>query len=226
MGTILFIRKTDTHSFFRRALFSIIECPGAENIIIGSGYFQELPNRTNYSASEDDLKDVLNNSNIKKVYVLGCMSSSRQNMRTFINNIRAIQHNGNPRFQVEPSRRNFSHWHAKFSLVFDNQHRPLAILIGSSNLTRRAYGENNDAFNVEADALIWCPGKRIDNHFKRYAYKAKIDDNRFKPTNKGEEEFYYPFYLKSDRANGEILEEKRLNAFFKEVSEYFDFEGI
>lgn len=61
-------------------------------------------------------------------------------------------------------------WHAKIAIRLRNG-VPVAGLIGSSNLTGPAYGENQPAtpytpgWNYEVDTLLWVRDRKLNRHF-------------------------------------------------------------
>lgn len=70
---------------------------------------------------------------------------------TFFNQLNA--HNSSTSFSSVQKRIPSMGWHAKVFLA-KRAGVPLVGIIGSSNITRRAFGELND-FNYECDVVIW-----------------------------------------------------------------------
>ena len=56
-------------------------------------------------------------------------------------------------------------WHAKIAIRLNEHGEPIAGLVGSSNLTRPAYGLNSRKWNFEADVLIWIPDSKFNKIF-------------------------------------------------------------
>jgi hypothetical protein len=56
-------------------------------------------------------------------------------------------------------------WHAKIAIRLCNG-KPIAALIGSSNLTGPAYRLNWHKWNFESDVLIWPSSPELDGYFR------------------------------------------------------------
>jgi hypothetical protein len=124
--------------------------PPGQSAILCSGYIWQ-PNDGRYNVLDDGLRQAI---------VSGCGTGGLTTIagkfypsyyedyyRNFIQDLRA---SGVP---VTPFYAPKKNWHAKVAIRMA-AHRPIAALVGSSNLTGPAYGENRN-WNFEADVLIW-----------------------------------------------------------------------
>jgi len=91
-------------------------------------------------------------------------------------------------------------WHAKIA-IRTYRGRPVAALVGSSNLTGPAYGINRKRWNYEADVLIWTSADGLDGYFR--------DDNLRQSLGKLE--------LMLDREVQQPSEEEQLKAIYDDV---------
>ena len=140
----IFLRTNEAVSHFQRILHRLIEVPGQGELILCSGYFCESPSSSILDAGL--LPVILRGCS--RIECVGAMPAESRRYRAFVDKIRTtgitiVEH---------PATR----WHAKIAIKsFEN--RPVAALIGSSNLSRPAYCEPFQAFNYEADVFIWVP---------------------------------------------------------------------
>lgn len=173
MGLWITLRQNKKKSFFRDNLLALIsnqrELDG-DCLVLASGYFSEDKNypaaTKSYSITEDKLADAIrDNGNIKEIRVIGAKDSSSKfnNFCTYIDTKW-----GKPVERWELKKKN---WHAKIALKLKSNPEkhdekiPVCAIIGSSNLTRPAYGvsgyksrkeiSNFNIFNHECDVMIF-----------------------------------------------------------------------
>lgn len=104
---------------------------------------------------------------------------------------------------VAPSR----NWHAKIAIRLDAMGEPIVGLVGSSNLTRPAYGIMSVNWNFEADVLIWTPDSERDKIFGR---PYEVDNN---------EALLGDFHLVLDTRKDQYSEQYQLYKLHKYVME-------
>jgi HKD family nuclease len=160
------LRTSRDLSYFRRNLISILSYPDFTSVVICSGYFQENYNGSEYGILNDGLLSIITaNPNYKKIeYIIvgGKFSNSTDPWKTSFNNfLSGLTENGiNYKAFVDPRGK----WHAKISIGIENT-KPKTVLLGSSNMTRPAFGESNSSFNIEADILLLANELKLRNHF-------------------------------------------------------------
>jgi hypothetical protein len=175
MGLWITLRQNRKNSFFRDNLLQLIsnqrELDG-DCLILASGYFSEdkrFPSPPKkYSISEDKLAETIqSNDRIKEIRVIGAKDSSDKfnNFCTYLD----LKWGKNVQ-RWELKKKN---WHAKIAMKLKSNPEkgkhdekiPVCAIIGSSNLTRPAYGiagykprkeiSNFNSFNHECDVMIF-----------------------------------------------------------------------
>lgn len=148
----IFLRNTGSVNKFRRAILGALRLSIVDEALICSGFFQD---DGKYSAGADF--DVMSHrlSTPLKLTTLGLYSYSwKAQYSTFFSQLQAA--NSYPSFSALQKRIPSMGWHAKVFLA-KQAGQPLVGVIGSSNITRRAFAELSD-FNYECDVVIWEEG--------------------------------------------------------------------
>jgi len=160
MPVKIVLRKRYDFSPFRRILNLLLQAPLGDTVLLCSGYIWQPSRR--YNILNDGLRNAILNgcANGELITVAGKFNPGYYSnfYHNFINDLRR---NIKVRAYYAPRK----NWHAKVALRLANN-RPVAGIIGSSNLTRPAYGENWRNWNYEADVLIWIPGI-LTNYFQQ-----------------------------------------------------------
>jgi hypothetical protein len=135
-----------------------------DSLILASGFFQEDPEK-DYSILDDRLLAAIrSNENITEIQAIGAMSSPAP-FNEFCNKL-------SENWGGTLIRKRKSNWHAKIGMKLKSrlvdtdkiEKIPVCALIGSSNLTRPAYGIAGDIppnvtsrlnFNYECDVMIF-----------------------------------------------------------------------
>jgi len=158
MGIWITLRQNLEESFFRQHLLNLVSDQIRGNyLILASGYF----NSRDYPILDDRLLDTIQKGNITDIVVIGAMNSSSKAFKAFCKKL-DDEWSGN----VIPKKIRGNNWHAKIAMKLESSDRgkiPVCAIIGSSNLTRPAYGvpdEPPDApefkhFNHECDVVIF-----------------------------------------------------------------------
>jgi hypothetical protein len=173
MGLWITLRQNKENSFFRQHLLNMIsDRIDGDSLILAYGYFQEevtsQQNPKKYSTSEDLLIDaIIKNEQIQEIRVIGAKGSSGPFNR-FCNKLQTQWRR--PPLRQEIKGKN---WHAKVAMKLKTitrddgaiEKRPVCAIIGSSNLTRPAYGtvlfkprqeiSKFNHFNHECDVVIF-----------------------------------------------------------------------
>jgi hypothetical protein len=146
----IFLRKTGSVNKFRRAILNTLRTDLVDNALLCSGFFQD---NGKYSTGADF--DLLSHRSGTKLTLttLGLYSYSwKSQYASFFSQLYAM--NPDPCFSAVQKRIPSMGWHAKVFLAKQGEDRPLVGIIGSSNITRRAFGELKD-FNYECDVVMW-----------------------------------------------------------------------
>lgn len=145
----IFLRKTGGVNKFRRAILATLRTSLVDEALLCSGFFQD---DEKYSTGSDF--DLIRHRGCHPLTLttLGLYSYSwKAQYASFFTQL----NHANPCvcFTAKQMRIPSMGWHAK---VFIAKHaeRPVVGIIGSSNITRRAFGELSD-FNYECDVVVW-----------------------------------------------------------------------
>jgi phosphatidylserine/phosphatidylglycerophosphate/cardiolipin synthase-like enzyme len=153
MSLALIFRNKASPNLFRNAVLTAIGIPGAVEILICSGYFQNHFKGSHFCASQEgNLANKLKASGAKVITVGVHNASWKAAFDAFNADLSA---NG---VAVTPRLVKSCHWHAKVFVVSTNR-GPVFAAIGSSNFTRNAFS-TTPPFNYEADVLLWVPQAR------------------------------------------------------------------
>lgn len=145
----IFLRNTGGVNKFRRAILNTLRTDIVDEALLCSGFFQD---DAKYSAGGDF--DLISHRSCLplKLTTLGLYSYSwKAQYATFFSQLKA--RNRCRCFSASQKRIPSMGWHAKVFLA-KQAGKPLVGIIGSSNITRRAFGELAD-FNYECDVVIW-----------------------------------------------------------------------
>lgn len=145
----IFLRKTGSINKFRAAILGALRTDLVDNALLCSGFFQD---DGKYSAGADF--DLISHRmcNSLKVTTLGLYSYSWDaQYATFFAQLQA--QNKCHCFSAVQKRIPSMGWHAKVFLAKQGSN-PLVGIIGSSNITRRAFGLDKH-FNYECDVVFW-----------------------------------------------------------------------
>jgi len=187
MGIALTLRNEDRLSYFKELMLGLLDLKIGNKVLICSGYFQEDYTTskfgTNYYASKEP--------NLNGRTILDCIDSSYNEVvlvgsRAF-NNGRDWD-NSYEKFVCE-LRRNYGaipkisahknlggHWHAKVFILLKDE-KPVAGIIGSSNMTKSAYASGKDPyFSIEADTMLFIP--EIQNDTTKIVEELRVEENR------------------------------------------------
>jgi hypothetical protein len=135
-------------------------------LILGSGYFQENLRGSPYSILQDNLlAAITGNSGLTRIEVYGAKLNGNGPWRVSFTNF--VQRLRNSRIPTRAFLARRMNWHAKVALRIGRR-GPVAAIIGSSNLTRPAYGIRPlRSWNYECDVTIWLPTKTCMNTFSK-----------------------------------------------------------
>lgn len=147
----IFLRKDKAINRFRETILETLKLPFVNNALLCSGFFQH----SKIYKSAEDFKKTMNsrigspiNLNILGIYAV---YNWQQSYNYFINQLKQYNPYGyvNIQGKVVPGQR----WHAKIFIAKQDD-IPVVAIIGSSNITSRAFGINRP-FNYECDVIFW-----------------------------------------------------------------------
>lgn len=157
----IMLRTSGSTSPFRNHLLQLCSMPHGDELILCSGFFQEV--RGGYRILSDQLLAAIQQSGqISKVELYGCMNSWSWPARyaAFRRRLTRAQ------FQVRAFQARNHQWHAKIAMRLVNG-KPIAAIIGSSNLTRPPFGiAPMPSWNYECDVTIWDNQAALNEVFR------------------------------------------------------------
>lgn len=145
----IFLRKTGSVNKFRRTVLGSLRTNLVDEALLCSGFFQD---DSKYSTGADFDLIAHRSCSPLKLTTLGLYSYSwKAQYSTFFSQIQ--KNNSCSCFTAVQKRIPSMGWHAKVFLA-KSAGQPVVGIIGSSNITRRAFGEAKQ-FNYECDVVIW-----------------------------------------------------------------------
>jgi len=161
MGLVLTLRQDEKKSYFKELMMEILVKGNADEILLCSGYIQE----DMYSFFASSERDMSGNTfigsvkNFKTVSIVGHKGKAGSmwdsSFIKFVNTIKTLS-TGKVTGYISVER----NWHAKVAIILRDG-EPIAGVIGSSNMTRPAYGSASSVstytnYNMEADVFIYA----------------------------------------------------------------------
>ena len=147
----IFLRQSEAINRFREVILRSFERHEFDQLHLCSGFFQE---RGTFSASSDLAASSPTWPCRKKVTAVGVYNGTwKPDFDQFIAGLEMIQCRCGMPLSVEKRRTRRYHWHAKIFIAGEDGSPALGI-VGSSNLTRNAFG-NSGSWNYEADVVLW-----------------------------------------------------------------------
>lgn len=195
MGISISLREDKYVSYFRENLLRLIETPRSDGLIICSGY---ISIGSRYSILDDLLLDAIV-KNCKNVITVGAMFFNPDAKKRYYHFVSTLSMSG---VNIHPFIAKNNKWHAKIAMKI-REDKPVAALIGSSNLTAPAYRENYTAFNHECDVLIWENAHDLNFHFKK-PFKSRSDS-------------FGPMYTILDKDFEQVDESERLMKLYRAI---------
>jgi hypothetical protein len=157
------LRTAKDFSPFREMLHRLIRLPEGDDLVLCSGYIWEPPSTSkDYKILDDELLDALQSGCDGKEITTIAGKLDEQWLSHYKNFVRRLRQAG---IQVKPYFAPKRNWHAKIAIRL-KQGEPIATIIGSSNLTGPAYGENRYTWNFESDVVIWRNFPALNNAFR------------------------------------------------------------
>ena len=147
MNVAIILRKTHNVNIFRDVMLHSISNNCNSNVLLCSGFFQELFGKQSYQATlEQNFANILatNNINLTNIGIhnnfwLPSFKNFHVNLCNANVNVKSYRIKGNK-------------WHAKIFIIKFQEH-PLLCIIGSSNITRPAFSDTIP-FNYESDVIL------------------------------------------------------------------------
>ena len=148
MALVIILRKHPNVNRFRDLMIDVISSGLGNNALLCSGFFQEDFHGHNYRASQErNFAQVLRSNKIELTTVGVHNWSWKQSYKNFRNNLVAAG------VKISAKYMNGLRWHAKV-FILSRDDNPIFGIVGSSNITRRAFSTVSD-FNYECDTVIW-----------------------------------------------------------------------
>lgn len=145
----IFLRKNGSVNKFRAAILNTLRTDIVDSALVCSGFFQD---DGKFSAGSNFDLISYRQCNPLKITTLGLYSYSwKKQYATFFSALQST--NSCICFTAVQKRIPSMGWHAKVFLAKQGS-KPVVGIIGSSNITRRAFGLDKD-FNYECDVIFW-----------------------------------------------------------------------
>lgn len=158
------LRNNLATSKFKHLLLGLINSPIGNDLVLGTGYVWEDITGKSYQISKDLLGAALAKSITGNLTTIAGKIAYRYNYKHYVNFVTSLRttYGMTVTAKVAPQK----NWHAKIAIKL-NQGKPIAALIGSSNLTAPAFAEppQTSRWNFECDVLIWLDNPQLNTHF-------------------------------------------------------------
>ena len=157
MAIAIILRNKLPINRFRDLLIGSIKTKAGDKALLCSGFFQENFKGSIYQASQElNFANEVASSGIQLDTVGIHNWAWKQSYKDFQKNMLSAGGNVNCYYKTGLK------WHAKVFILFKDK-RPIFGIIGSSNITRNAFGSMSN-FNYECDVMIWPDdNKEISN---------------------------------------------------------------
>ncbi|MCK9622300.1 MAG: hypothetical protein M0R47_17395 [Methylobacter sp.] len=168
----IILRKSHAINRFREIILRAFQEPDLNELLLCSGFFQD---RTNYQASACFAASAPNLPCQKQLTSVGLYNMMwRSDYDSFISGLRSITCPCGRPVNVEKRRVKKYHWHAKV-FIAKKHSIPVLGIIGSSNITSRAFGTSAQ-WNYEADVVLWNDGDSVASSIIS-GVLGSLDDN-------------------------------------------------
>lgn len=207
----IILRKAEVPNRFRKIVLGCFESNDFNENLICSGFFQE---RGKYFASTCFAAAAPCFPCSKKVTLVGVYNKAWSgDFDTFALGLSGIRCGcGTPVTVVKRKMRRY-HWHAKVFVASKNG-EPAVAVIGSSNITARAFGIRKD-WNYEADVVLWDDSNNAAQAIVRGALEsADTDSEGFG--------IIVSDYSSNDPINRGLTMQQKLRRLFTEIQESSD----
>jgi hypothetical protein len=204
----ILLRKTSAINRFREIILASFKSDDFDKLLICSGFFQ---GRKNYDASTCFNSNQPRFPCIKSVVTVGLYNNMwKPDYLTFINGLQKITCPCGRALQVEKRKISKGQWHAKIFIAFEENIPQLGI-IGSSNMTSRAFGINRH-WNYESDVVMWDDENKSASSIMTTILNTSLEENN--PNS-----ILVADYNPEDRLNRGLPISKRLKDLYDEIIE-------
>lgn len=216
MGVAIILRSEANLSLYKEIMMSAIKSEIGNNALLCSGFFQENQNGHLYRVTDEfDFEGTEFINCFPKSFELKIVGVYNNIWREAYNNF-ARSLASNTMISMEAYLKTSFNWHAKVFILRKDE-KPIMGIIGSSNMTRRAFGSCDSTrsgdYNVESDAIIWCDNK--------YSPKRILEKNIDSYESHKHEKAFNPHNIINLRYDMEdnygLNEEERLEYIYEEI---------
>lgn len=197
MSIAILFRRRETPNLFREFILNSLSLRIGDNALMCSGFFQEARGSSYRASSDGDLATILANTSTSLTTVGIHNNSWTPSYRDFIASLNRAGVN------VAGYISSRLKWHAKI-FILQKGNKPKLGIIGSSNITRPAFGITMP-FNYEADVVLWSGAKRTFHSLLKKSFPANEDWHQL---------IVAPY---SPAKNGGLSIEDRLSLLYSEV---------
>jgi len=207
----IILRRSHAVNHFRNIILRSFQADGFDHMLLCSGFFQD---RAAYAASSCFKAATPMYPCQKQIVTVGLYNAIwRADYDSFTAGLATMKCPCGKGLNVEKRKVKRNHWHAKVFIVSEANSPQLGI-IGSSNVTSRAFG-NNSQWNYEADVVLWN-----DAHKEAKRVMASVFDG----ANNNDDPYsvIVSNYAVEDRINRGLSLELRLKQLASEIVELSD----
>jgi hypothetical protein len=206
----ILLRKSENPNRFREIILACFKDPAFDDLLLCSGFFQE---RGKYSASACFAASSSGLSRNKSMTLVGVYNGLwSPDFKLFADKLSAIHTPAGVSVTVTRRRARRFRWHAKVFVANDGLDPKVAV-IGSSNMTVRAFGLRSD-WNYEADVVIWD-----DKHKAANTLVSEVLQN---DGDVGRASIIVSDYATSDKLNSGMGLKEKVESLVEEVLETSD----
>ncbi|RBM84012.1 hypothetical protein DLR74_18130 [Vibrio paracholerae] len=204
----VFLRKEEAINKFRDVILDSFQESEFTDITICSGFFQE---RGKYFASDCFKRFTPVFACERTTKVVGVYNGIwKGDFDTFALKMGNITCSCGTKMKIEKRRVKRYHWHAKIYIASDIDGPQLGV-IGSSNMTSRAFG-NNTQWNFEADVVLWNDANEKAKRIMSQIFESNSDSDA--------SSIIVSTYSTDEPANRGLTLQKRLQLLLEEIESF------
>jgi hypothetical protein len=204
----IFLRKEEAINKFRDVILNSFQASEFTDITICSGFFQE---RGKYFASDCFKRFTPKLTCKRTTKVVGVYNGIwKGDFDTFAQKMSNITCTCKTQMNIEKRRVKRYHWHAKIYIASDVNGPQLGV-IGSSNMTSRAFGDGA-SWNFEADVVLWNDSNKKAQEIMSQIFRSNADSDA--------SSIIVSNYATDDLANRGLTLQRRLELLLEEIDSF------
>jgi phosphatidylserine/phosphatidylglycerophosphate/cardiolipin synthase-like enzyme len=178
----IILRKNSTPNIFREIILSSFGAHEFDELLICSGFFQEKKGKkTSFLASQSFATKAPQYPCKKNITTVGIYNNIwKKQYDDFTTALANIKCSCGTSLVVKKRQIKKYHWHAKVFIASSNT-KPIIGIIGSSNITSRAFGALA-SWNYEADVVLWDDSNKVASKIISEAFESNLIEQQ-QPSN-------------------------------------------